>query len=123
MLNDQASEQLILPTWLAIMSTQNIAKECPRWSECSVNNCPLDPNPVIVPGPAGDKQQKCPMEKGVRVRISGRHPGILKNGGLTAREASGAQIWANKSPFERSAASERIKSQLKKWKADSKDKP
>lgn len=73
------------------MNTPSIARECPRFMSCSVNNCPLD-----LPHPANpaDKQTKCTMEKAVRQRIAAKHPGQLANGGLTAREAAGKRIFA-----------------------------
>jgi len=67
------------------MKTSRIARECRRFSACSVNNCPLDPHPANP----GDKQNVCKMEKAVRQRIAAKHPGQLANGGLTAREAAG----------------------------------
>ena len=72
------------------MNTPHIARECPRFKSCSVNNCPLDPHPV---NPA-DKQTKCTMEKAVRQRIAAKYLGQLTNGGLTAREAAGTRSFA-----------------------------
>ena len=71
-------------------TTFNLARECPRFSSCSVNNCPLDPHPA---NPA-DKEIKCYMEKAVRQRIAAKYPGELANGGRTAREAAGTRIFA-----------------------------
>lgn len=71
------------------MKTSHIARECPRFSACSVNNCPLDPH-MTHPG---DKQTKCKMEKAVRQRIAAKYPGQLANGGLTAREAAGTRTF------------------------------
>jgi hypothetical protein len=75
------------------MSRPDIAKECPRWSACSVNRCPLGasyPNQVVHPD---DKEKRCPMEKAVRLRIAAKYPGQLVLGGLTAREAAGKRIY------------------------------
>jgi len=71
------------------MKTSRIARECPRFNACSVNNCPLDPHPANP----GDKQTVCKMEKAVRQRIAAKHPGQLANGGLTAREAAGKRTF------------------------------
>jgi hypothetical protein len=68
-----------------------IARECPRFNTCSVNNCPLDPHP----NHSADQQTKCKMEKSVRQRIAAKYHGQLANGGLTAREAAGARIYAS----------------------------
>jgi hypothetical protein len=72
------------------VSTTQIAKQCPRWSRCSVNNCPLDAH-MTHPD---DKERKCPMEKGVRVRIAAKYPGELPMHGMTTRE------WAGKAAFD-----------------------
>jgi hypothetical protein len=64
----------------------DLARQCPRWERCSVNNCPLDekyPNRHVDPA---DKEQKCPMEKGVRIRIAAIKPGKLAMSGQTVRE-------------------------------------
>lgn len=58
--------------------------ECPRFDRCSVNCCPLDPEPKSFH--PMDKERVCMMEKQVRIRISGRHPNVLPMGGLTGRE-------------------------------------
>jgi hypothetical protein len=73
------------------MKILHIARECPRFSTCSVNNCPLDPHPANP----GDKQTVCKMEKAVRQRIAAKYPGQLASGGLTAREAAGKRIFEN----------------------------
>ena len=73
------------------MKTSHIARECPRFNTCSVNNCPLDPHPA---NPA-DKEIKCDMEKAVRQRIAAKYPDQLANGGLTAREAAGKRVFEN----------------------------
>jgi hypothetical protein len=70
------------------------AKDCPRFNSCSANNCPLDQSyPKITTDP-NDREVACPMEKGVRVRISTKHPGVLKLSGLTTRE------WAAKVRYD-----------------------
>ena len=74
------------------MNTRHIARECPRWGGCSVNACPLDPHPKH---PA-DKETKCPMEKGVRVRIAAKHPGQLPLNGMTAAESAATKAFEAK---------------------------
>ena len=69
-------------------------QECPRWDRCSVNFCPLDPEQDDHPVHKLDKEQKCPMEKGVRARIGAKYPDLLPRLGLTVRE------WAAKQAFE-----------------------
>ena len=66
------------------------ARECPRFSTCSVNNCPLDPHPKHE----SDKEQFCTLAKSIRQRIAAKYPGQLANGGLTAREAAGTRSFA-----------------------------
>jgi hypothetical protein len=72
------------------MNTPHIARECPRFKSCSVNNCPLDPHPKH---PA-DKENVCTLAKSIRQRIAAKYPGQLANGGLTAREAAGTRSFA-----------------------------
>lgn len=74
--------------------------KCPRYSKCSVNNCPLHPvYPHILVCPE-DKELKCGVAKSIRVRISAEFPGMLKMGGLTTREHAAKQKWDSLSPDE-----------------------
>ncbi|MGE4495826.1 MAG: hypothetical protein AB7D09_13490 [Methanosarcina sp.] len=74
---------------------------CNRYSECSVNNCPLD---SVYPDRYTDLldvEKRCGYAKSYRVQISEKFPGILKYGGMTVREYSYKQRWANLSPEEK----------------------
>ncbi|MGA9451614.1 MAG: hypothetical protein WBW41_09785 [Verrucomicrobiia bacterium] len=66
----------------------NLARQCPRFPSCSVNRCPLDsgyPNQFVD---RQDKEKRCRMEKGVRLRIAATAPGTLRLGGLTLLEVA-----------------------------------
>lgn len=78
-------------------------RECPRFNECSVNRCPLDaayPNQFVH---KQDKQQICPMEKPVRVRIAAKYQGVLPMEGMTTRE------WAKTNQFNSLSVAQRTK--------------
>ena len=75
--------------------------DCPRYMKCSVNNCPLHPKYPDLPIDDGDIEQKCTMEKQVRIRIAAEYPSVLKYEGMTPREFTGAKKWAELSPEER----------------------
>ncbi len=75
--------------------------ECPRYDRCSVNLCPLDPEMESRTVHEEDKEQKCPMEKRVRLRIGSKYPDLLPLGGLTAREHSAKARWDSMSPAEK----------------------
>lgn len=96
------------------MNTPHIARECPRWAHCSVNNCPLAPHPAH---PA-DRQTKCLVERIVRERISARYPGQLANGGLTAREAAGKRGFAALPPSVKSDMARRGRQTIAQINAD-----
>lgn len=71
-----------------------LTRECPRFNECSVNNCPLElmyPNMIVLDE---DKEKTCTMEKQVRYKIGSKYPEILKFQGLTPKE------WAAKKRYE-----------------------
>ena len=66
----------------------NLARQCPRFPSCSVNRCPLDegyPNQFVD---RHDREKRCTMEKGVRLRIAATAPGTLRLSGLTTMEAA-----------------------------------
>ena len=88
------------------------AGDCPRFSTCSVNNCPLDesyPNLLVYPN---DKERVCPMEKGVRVRIAACYPGVLRFNGLTEREFKARKRYDSLSPEQKAALAEQAKKGL-----------
>ena len=86
---------------------KQIARTCPRFSTCSVNNCPLDPNPCAI---AEDREPRCTMAKSVRVRLAGAMPGALPRGGLTKREYGAKLGFEQVSPISRAAMVERLRS-------------
>ena len=101
------------------MTTISPEKECPRWDQCSVNHCPLEVEQDRHLRDAGDKQTKCPMEKGVRHRIGSKYPDLLPMLGLTPREWLGKQLWDKKPAAERAAMAERGKTALLRLRTDS----
>lgn len=66
-------------------------EECPRFSGCSVNVCPLDPEQ--------DKRNKLKGEPdcggwvSTRKRIAAKYPGLLPDKGLTTREVAKKVRW------------------------------
>lgn len=91
------------------MSELRPFEECPRYAVCSVNICPLDPEQDRRTIHELDKEQKCPMEKGVRVRIGSKYPDQLPMGGLTRPEWAAAKRMANLSPAQKLARAERLR--------------
>src|SRR5574340_114490 len=83
-------------------------KECPRYERCSVNHCPLDPWQDEHLPHSLDKEQKCPMEKNVRLRIGAKYRLWLPLGGLTPKEHAGAQKLARLTTGQRAEALERL---------------
>ncbi len=84
-------------------------EECPRYDRCSVNRCPLDPEQDQRTIHPQDKEQKCPMEKPVRLRIGSKYPDLLPRLGLTVKEWASRQAYANLSPSQKQAAIDRLK--------------
>lgn len=70
---------------------------CPRFSKCSVNRCPLDVG--IDLRNELDGEEKCGMEKNVRLRIGKQFN--LKKLGLTNAEFSAFQKWESRSEEEK----------------------
>jgi len=91
------------------MSELRPFEECPRYAACSVNVCPLDPDQELRTVHKSDKELKCPMEKGVRMRIGSKYPELLPMGGLTRAEWGAAQAFAKKSLAEKQAMAQRGK--------------
>ncbi len=82
---------------------------CPRFKECSVNNCPLHPNyPNLVMDPA-DSEPRCTLAKPYRVKVAEKFPGILKYGGMTTREFQGKSAWDSLTPEEQAKKREALK--------------
>lgn len=77
-------------------TTFNLARQCPRFPACSANQCPLDegyPNQVVHPD---DRERRCTMEKGVRLRIAATAPGTLAMSGLTVPEHAATKCYESK---------------------------
>ena len=82
-------------------------EECPRFQNCSVNHCPLDPEQDKHKSHPDDRQRKCPMEKNVRRRIGQKYPDLLPLMGLNAMEAAGLAKWNGMTLDQRAALAER----------------
>jgi hypothetical protein len=93
-------------------------RECPRFDRCSVNSCPLDPDQDLHTVHKLDKEQKCPMEKGVRVRIGSKYPDLLPRLGLTSLEWAAKQRMSKLSTAEKLKAIERLSAHQFKPNAD-----
>ena len=66
-------------------------RECPRFSRCSVNHCPLGPDKdkrVDLPG-----EPRCTLGKKRRMAIAAQYPDLLPWKGLRPRELSGMRAW------------------------------
>ncbi len=59
--------------------------ECPRFKNCSVNNCPLSSQYPDLYIDIEDKQKECTLPKTIRVEIGSKYP-ELKYQGMTPRE-------------------------------------
>ena len=59
-------------------------KECPRFEECSVNHCPLDPEAESRVSLPGDSETKCNARITTRKKIALEY-GLL-NRGMTEKE-------------------------------------
>lgn len=73
-----------------------LTRQCPRFDRCSANRCPLAvayPNQIVD---KDDRERRCPMEKGVRLRIASSDPGRLKLSGLTVPEHAAALAFERK---------------------------
>lgn len=88
-------------------------EECPRYDRCSVNLCPLDPDQGKRVAHEEDKEQKCPMEKRVRLRIGSKYPDLLPLAGLTTREHGAMARWSNLSAAQKQVIAERGRQALK----------
>ena len=80
------------------MPQTEIFQNCPRFSKCNVNNCPLSsryPKGFIS---QGDREQKCTLAKSICLRLGTNTD--LKYRGLTVREFKGLNSWAMKTPEE-----------------------
>ena len=91
--------------------------KCPRYKQCSVNNCPLHPGyPDLHIDPC-DMEKKCTLAKAVRLRVAAEFPGLLVYEGLTPREFGGRERWNRLSIDEQEAIKNRGKTSLSKYKS------
>ncbi len=72
-------------------------QECPRFSTCDVNVCPLD-SLASLRNKLED-EPKCSMAKSIRLRIGKKYK--LPKLGLTSREYAGYKKWEGKSEDEK----------------------
>lgn len=80
----------------ACPSNPNPARQCPRFDQCSVNNCPLT---VGYPGHfthPTDKERRCPVAKSIRQRIAATATGLLPMSGLTVAESAAKRLFESK---------------------------
>ena len=72
--------------------------ECPRYIQCSINNCPLYPEyPDLFTSPY-DAEKKCTISKTIRLRIAAKYPGILRFGGMKIAEYKALEAWNARTP-------------------------
>jgi hypothetical protein len=98
----------------------SLVRQCPRFPLCSVNRCPLDddyPNQFVD---RHDREKRCTMEKGVRVRIAATAPGQLTLNGLTVAEHAAKLAFEQKPVSVRLAIVEKGKASLAKVHASNK---
>lgn len=81
-------------------------EECPRFSHCSVNKCPLHIDFLKLGSSPEDRETKCTLAKTIRKRLGLKWN--LPNKGLTQREMSSAKLWANLPETEKRAKIENI---------------
>lgn len=85
-------------------------ENCPHFSKCQVNKCPLHPDYRKLKDYDCDKKlynwHKCRAEKPTRKKI-GKAFG-LKKMGLTGAEWGGLQVWAKLSPKEKEARKRKL---------------
>lgn len=76
-------------------------RECPRFSKCSVNNCPLHPSyPNLYKEPS-DPEPRCTLPKSYRLRVGQQYGDLLSRGGLTVREFTAQRTWENMDPLKK----------------------
>lgn len=83
----------------------NIAKECPRYEKCTVNNCPLYfkyPNLISL-----KEEEKCTVAKSIRFRIGLKYPDLLMYQGLTVKEWTAKERYDKMTEEQKEAMAER----------------
>lgn len=97
----------------------NPSSLCPRFLNCSVNNCPLDLAYPTLPTDEFDTQKSCPMEKNVRIRIASQFlPGTLKHDGMTVREYAARRRFDSLSLDVRTRMANEGRERLKRYRKD-----
>jgi len=86
------------------MIPQTAVKSCPRYSKCSVNDCPLCPGMFI--SDSSDPEHKCTLAKSIRHRIGKQFN--LSNQGLKSRELQAKKLWESLSPEQQQAKKDNI---------------
>lgn len=79
-------------------------EDCPQYSHCSTNRCPLDPERdkrVDLEG-----EPKCPLGKTRRMRIAAQYPKLIPWRGLWPRELAARLRWEAMSEAEQEAVRE-----------------
>lgn len=79
-------------------------EDCPRFSFCNANKCPLDVDVKLRNHIEGE--EKCGVAKSIRMRIGKKH-GLPKIG-LTDTEYSRKMAWDNKPEKEKEAIKSRL---------------
>jgi hypothetical protein len=92
-----------------------IMEECPRFTSCSVNRCPLDIDIRLRNELTGE--ERCTMAKTIRVRIGKKHN--LPKLGMTNPEFAGYTNYQKLTPEEKEKMAERGRLTLKKLKSRS----
>lgn len=82
--------------------TKKAYRECPRFKNCSVNNCPLSSQYPDLYIDIDDKQKECTLPKTIRVEIGSKYP-ELKYQGMTPRE------WGATKKYESLSSNEKEK--------------
>lgn len=100
------------------MTNEKITEQCPRFSSCSVNKCPLDSDINLRNELKGE--EKCGMAKSIRLRIGKEFN--LEKIGLTDREWSARKRYDNLSPEEKEKLVRRGSLALKKLNSGSSQK-
>lgn len=80
--------------------TKKPYRECSRFKNCSVNNCPLSSQYPDLYIDIEDKQKECTLPKTIRVKIGSKYP-ELKYQGMTPREWGAAKRYESFSSDEK----------------------
>lgn len=81
---------------------------CPRFEDCNVNLCPLDPdksNKALLP-----EESKCSLRKSIRLRLGKNLPNL----GLHPREFNARKRWVQLGQIEKEQRITQLKENLSK---------